>query len=273
VYLPITAGVGCIVAVALAWSVSGPSEKVRQLPPPDVSPLPGEKDTGRDFTRYYKPPGELPPARMLPCVLPLQWDGIVKPGDVEQRFLADAEARQRLLANGFVVVEGGKIDDITKPYESLIAAEIPIYVTADTVLHLFHIQFDETLKDIEERVFLPDIMAVTRELLDASYAEYQSATGMLKEAARRNLAYFSVAMKQFEPDFEPRGCVAKVVAWECKKITKHEGLPDWDDARARGPQPSCLLPSPSARRRFQRRPPSPMLGFSLYREGLSPQER
>ena len=37
---------------------------------------------------------------------------------------------------------------------------IPIFVTADTLLHLYHVQFDETLKDIEQRDFYDDIVAI-----------------------------------------------------------------------------------------------------------------
>ena len=36
---------------------------------------------------------------------------------------------------------------------------MPIFVTSDTLLHLYHIQFDETLREIEEREFYPDMVA------------------------------------------------------------------------------------------------------------------
>ena len=93
--------------------------------------------------------------------------------------------------NGFVVVDGGAIDDITAPYKWLREQDLPIYVTADTPLHLFHIQFDETLKEIEEEVFYPDILTVTRVLLKASEQDYKAFKGLLKEVARQNVAYFS----------------------------------------------------------------------------------
>jgi hypothetical protein len=40
-------------------------------------------------------------------------------------------------------------DDIVRPYEHLDSMGVPLIVTADTLLHLYHIQFDETLKEVE----------------------------------------------------------------------------------------------------------------------------
>ena len=68
--------------------------------------------------------------------------------------------------NGFAIIEyefqppDANRDDIVKPYEYLRQMDVPLFVTADTLLHLYHIQFDETLKDIEESQFLPDIQAL-----------------------------------------------------------------------------------------------------------------
>ena len=56
-------------------------------------------------------------------------------------------------------------EDIVAPYNDMRHREIPIFITADTLLHLYHVQFDETLKDIEERQFYPDMVALTKSLL------------------------------------------------------------------------------------------------------------
>ena len=61
-----------------------------------------------------------------------------------------------LRANGFVMVADPFYPEeeyITDPYERLKEKEIPLFITTDSLLHLYHIQFDETLREIEERAF------------------------------------------------------------------------------------------------------------------------
>lgn len=84
-------------------------------------------------------------------------------------------------------------------YSSLQEEEIPVFITTDTLLHLYHIQFDETLRLIEEREFYDTLWKTDLSLLNASIEKYNSASGDEKEAARRNAAYFSVALSLLQP--------------------------------------------------------------------------
>ena len=77
---------------------------------------------------------------------------------------------------------------ITKPYETLKAKGIPVFITSDSLLHLYHIQFDETLRQIEEREFYDAIWDISKELLESSLKNYENSAGDIKEAARRNAA-------------------------------------------------------------------------------------
>jgi hypothetical protein len=198
----------------------------------NVPPLKGVGDLEELFLKHYKPVAEDFEPAMPSYALPVDVTRATNYNDVK-RFISGPEQRKLIAKNGFVVVDGGVIDDITVPYEQLRKNDIPIYVTADTPLHLFHIQFDETLKEIEETVFYGDIVAVTRALLKAMDEDYKSFQGDAKEAAKRNVAYFSVALKQFDPDFEAASYVKDWVAWECEHIEKHEGLPLYETARER----------------------------------------
>jgi hypothetical protein len=183
------------------------------------------------FLKYYQPVPEDYTVNMPAYSLPLDVTRVTNWNQVAGLYLDQPRARELLKKNGFVVIPRPGVDDIAQPYEWLRDQEIPIYVTADTPLHLFHIQFDETLKDIEESVFSADMLAVTKVLLETSKNDYATLAGDLKEAARRNVAYFSIALRQFEPDFVPPGYVKAGVDWECKKIEAHEGLPDYETAR------------------------------------------
>ncbi len=224
----------CWAVLASVLLLAGVLLSAERLAPPgplDVTELPGNRDLAGAFLEYFQPVERDIDLQMPAYELPLDLDTVTNLANVQQLYLSVEADKEMLIANGFVVVEGGKVDDITAPYERLRDAGIPIYVTADTVLHLFHIQFDETLKDIEERVFYPDIVAVTQAMLASSQADYEAATGLAKEAAKRNVAYFAAAMKQFDPDFTPPDHVEDWVEWECEQIEKHDGLPVYDIAR------------------------------------------
>ncbi|MHC4556567.1 MAG: DUF3160 domain-containing protein [Planctomycetota bacterium] len=136
--------------------------------------------------------------------------------------------------NGFAIIEHdfGQFDpnrdDIVKPYEYLNSRDVPVFVTADTLLHLYHIQFDETLKDIEEREFYGDIHDLTAALLADALTMHEEYTGDLKEAAKRNVAYLSVAQKLINPNAQAPALVAEDVASELAKIDAHEGFAESD---------------------------------------------
>jgi hypothetical protein len=66
-------------------------------------------------------------------------------------------------------------------------------------LHLYHIQFDETLRQIEEKEFFDRIWNLSERLLNSSIEDYDKATGDFKEALKRNIAYFGVGMSLLQP--------------------------------------------------------------------------
>ncbi len=144
--------------------------------------------------------------------------------------LALNTAAPLLEQNGFAILEYNFPDqnDIAEPYEHLRQMDVPLFVTADTLLHLYHIQFDETLKDIEEREFCPDINNLTTALLDDALSLHEQYTGDLKEAAKRNVAYLAVAKKLIEPQAQVPELVAGLVAGELAKIDAHAGFNNSD---------------------------------------------
>jgi uncharacterized protein YoxC len=104
--------------------------------------------------------------------------------------------------NGFVVIENPfdpEEEDITRPYEHLKDEEIPLFITSDSLLHLYHIQFSETLRQVEEKAFYDGIWNVSRSLLEDSIEKYSRSSGDLNEASRRNVAYFAVGLRLLQP--------------------------------------------------------------------------
>ena len=134
--------------------------------------------------------------------LPMRTEDISNYPEFSERIPLSEDALRLLERNGFVVIDNPfdpVEEEITRPYEDLGESNIPIFITSDSLLHLYHIQFDETLRQIEEKEFYDAIWRISEELLDDSVAKYDIATGDLKEASRRNAAYFAVALSLLQP--------------------------------------------------------------------------
>ena len=171
------------------------------------------------------PPGTSPVKPVLAALnqsLPLEESQLANPDALDALNLGPAQ-RISVLERGFVLVRWGAFDDFSEAYEAL-PPTVPVYVTADTVLHAYHVLFDTTLAQIEEQKIYPDLVAVTRTMMEESLALSRGSQGEVAEAARRNAAYFAVALSLLDPDFEPPSEVADVVEAELDLIEAHEGL-------------------------------------------------
>ena len=95
--------------------------------------------------------------------------------------------------NGFVVLPAAH-DQFFYLYESNLYQGIASFVTTDAMLQMYHIFFDMTLRDLESAQLYPAVLSLTKKLLAGARETYQAAKeAKVKEAARRNLAYFFVA--------------------------------------------------------------------------------
>jgi hypothetical protein len=134
--------------------------------------------------------------------LPLNKDNISNYGNFSGRIPLKESALKMLESNGFVVINNPynpKEEDITSMYATLKQDDVPIFITTDSLLHIYHIQFDETLRQIEEKEFYDTIWKTDLALLNASVEKYNSAAGEEQEAERRNAAYFAVALSLLQP--------------------------------------------------------------------------
>ena len=168
--------------------------------------------------------------------LPLTPDAIKNLEKIESELCLDDNQLALLAQSGFVVIPWHG-DDMVKPYETMKDLGIPIFVTCDTLLHLYHIQFNEILRRIEEEEFFDQLVAMTQGMLERAEADYQAfTTPDLREAARRNVAYFTVALKLLQTptegydeqnvkaDFAVPDYVKDEVEEEIKNIEEHEGF-------------------------------------------------
>ena len=134
--------------------------------------------------------------------LPLNKESITNYHNFSGRVSLNESALKMLESNGFVVIENPynpEEEDITSTYATLKEENVPIFITTDSLLHLYHIQFDETLRQIEEKEFYDTLWKTDLTLLSASIEMYDSSTGEEKEAARRNAPYFAAALSLLQP--------------------------------------------------------------------------
>ena len=159
------------------------------------------------FSKYYNKENLQFEAVVPTYSLPLQESEIANYYQFTQKIPLTNEDRDLLYKNGFIVIENGTSENpltveqtlVNETYKDMKVADIPIFITSDSLLHLYHIQFDETLKRVEAEEFYDDLWKLDKALLEDSIEDYDSASGAKKEAARRNVAYFAVALSLLEP--------------------------------------------------------------------------
>ncbi|MFH1126270.1 MAG: DUF3160 domain-containing protein, partial [Candidatus Altiarchaeota archaeon] len=134
--------------------------------------------------------------------LPLDLNTISNMNAVDGVLSLNSGQKSLLSGNGFVVMKNpfnSREESITAMYDTLKNREIPIFITTDSLLHLYHIQFDETLRIIEEREFYDYAWNISLKLLDKNVEGYRNSDGDVKEAYRRNIGFLTVALILLQP--------------------------------------------------------------------------
>ena len=238
-----------VVSCAAMPSAGAVSESEVNLSNPDnTSSTELNKNPKLAFS-YYQPLNISVNHSVPPYQLPLNLSSITNIENITAKIQLNEGEKDILRTNGFVIVlDYGYYsnDNIVAFYEHMKNKGVPIFVTTDTLLHLYHIQFNEILKGIEEREFFDELVDMSNAMLEQSVQDYESFTDAeLKEAARRNVAYFAVALTllqiptegypwddwakgTFKPirkvEFEIPDYVKYEVNEEVQNIAQHEGF-------------------------------------------------
>ena len=137
----------------------------------------------------------------------------VKNLDAVEGWLSD-EALAKLKANGFIVVKA-RFTDLAEMYKGFKEAGIPVYVTTDSVLYVYHAFFDSILMDLEEERFAGFLNASIAAMAEKAQEVYEGMPegSLAKEAALLDVAYLSVAGRLLNPAFKvPQGATSVVEA-------------------------------------------------------------
>lgn len=101
--------------------------------------------------------------------------------------------------------------------------KLPAFITTDSMLHIYHIFYDYTLRSVESNKLYDAAVSLTKTMIAASQQDLKAAsTPELKDAAQRNLAYFAVASNLLTGAAPPQS--AKVmVNGDLALISSHGG--------------------------------------------------
>jgi hypothetical protein len=126
---------------------------------------------------------------------------------VKKAFNLTSDQETMLKNNGFVVVEvpNATIDYMYTPgmrfedfyYTKVYGNDLPVFVTTDSILHLFHVVFDCSIRMLEEGAFYPMILNISEYAFNASLNDYNTIAhdGSLKYwAVRNSTVYFAVGL-------------------------------------------------------------------------------
>jgi hypothetical protein len=113
---------------------------------------------------------------------------------LESALCPSEEALSALSRNGFVVIPGFYESTMEDAYCQAFRGDLPVFITTDSILHLYHLIFDNLLKDVEKEHMIPVVKQMTSDLLQKSLEVYSSTSSpQLKAASKEVLTYFSVA--------------------------------------------------------------------------------
>jgi len=201
-------------------------------PTPEPTPSPTEEpSTGLGYLASpisvsqtgfasYEPVQVAIPTAYAGYSLPVDLSGVM----VDGRFAFSDAQRQLLSANGFVVAPA-EYREFYHLYEEARYGEVPIFITTDSVYHVYHLLFDQVLRTLEEERFFADLEKLTAGMLWAAEAHCDALAGTsIQEEALRNVAYFAVAQSLLQPASEVPQAVRATVEEELALIEAHEGF-------------------------------------------------
>jgi len=163
------------------------------------------------------------------------------------RFTFDEEIKEKLLTNYFTAIKStgistkgykshdyetinqayadSKHNEFFPIYEENRYNAIPSFITTDSILHTYHLMFDDSLKSLEQSSFYSILEGISNSMLDDSKKQYDyyksNGNDDFTTASKRNVAYFAVSAKLLNPELEIPSYVENEVTQELELITKH----------------------------------------------------
>ena len=144
--------------------------------------------------------------------------------NVTNAFILSQEQTERLSQDGFVVTPGSEKEFFTV-YEKARYANVPIFVTSDSLLHSYHLLFDKVLRTAETEHFIPLLRELNAAVLAQADAQYQALQGSeWEDAARRTVAFLAVGSRLMDPEMEIPAYAADLAGAELELVEAASGI-------------------------------------------------
>jgi hypothetical protein len=141
-----------------------------------------------------------------------------------ERITLSVNSRAMLEQQGFAV-SPSREKEIFDIYIQAKKGNQPIFVSTDAVLHTCHLFFDYLLRILEIERLYERVIELTDRMIDLSQSQYKEAKDpIVREAARLNIGFFSVAKKIFSPEYEPGLGLEELVNKELSHMEDHKGM-------------------------------------------------
>jgi hypothetical protein len=169
------------------------------------------------FAAYIEEPVTVQPALSQEPIAP-------DLGNVSSSFLLSTQQRTMLAQNGFVVSPSDE-KEFYMLYEKARYNYEPIFVTSDSLLHVYHLLFDKLLRTLEAESFIPALQQLNARMLQDVQAQYEALRGTpLEESARRNVAFFAVGSRLLDPTVAIPAYAQDLAEAELALIEAHSGI-------------------------------------------------
>lgn len=164
------------------------------------------------------------PVNIHPNVTPYTVDANLKNVEIAEDIYLANETTQTIAKNLFAVSQP-RWNEFFSLYENNRYENIPNFITTDSILHNYHMFFDDTLKSLEEGALREQLESLNQESVAAAQEQYAQLQGTeWGNAAKRNLIFFSVASKLLDPTVVVQRDVLETVDAEIALINEHRDV-------------------------------------------------
>jgi hypothetical protein len=187
----------------------------------NATPLPPSSREVVRFADYNLEPSSINPA-VPPYTVQPGLSNVVNASD----FDLSSSAKSLIEKNAFTAQfpKDRQYKQFYELYQDFNFKQKPAFVTTDSLLHVYHLMFDKLLRSIETKYLLADLKDLNAAMLSASQSQYNTLKGTSAEnAAKRNVAFFSVASRLLDPNASIPSDVQSEVSAELDLIDNHAG--------------------------------------------------
>lgn len=143
--------------------------------------------------------------------------------NLDQFYLYDEQ--EVLLAQNAFYVDANGDNEFFEIYEYNRYAQIPNFITVDSLMHTYHLYFSYLLRNTERNYLSDSLMALSNAMLENSITQYERLKGSeWEEAALRNVAFFTVGACLLDETTAIPDDVADTVKYELDGINSADSI-------------------------------------------------